>query len=42
MFYFFRHDKDRHVMVITDKNATFGPLPEPQLTIGRPRCGRVT
>ena len=31
MFYFFRHDKDRHVMVITDKNATFSALPEPQL-----------
>ena len=29
MFYFFRHDKDQHVMTITDKNATFGPLPEP-------------
>lgn len=34
IFYFFRHENDRHVMVITDKNATFSPLPEAQLAYG--------
>jgi type VI secretion system secreted protein VgrG len=44
MFYFFRHDKDKHVMTITDKNATFGPLPEPQLDYRSTtmRSGHVT
>lgn len=31
IFYFFRHDEDRHVMVIADKNASFRPLPDQQL-----------
>ncbi len=30
IFYFFRHDEDRHVMVIADKNASFRPLPDEQ------------
>ncbi|MGZ5901244.1 MAG: type VI secretion system tip protein TssI/VgrG, partial [Reyranella sp.] len=44
MFYFFRHDKDKHVMTITDRNATFGPLPEPQLDYRSTttRSGHVT
>ncbi len=31
IFYFFRHEESRHVMVIADKNASFKPLPQPQL-----------
>jgi type VI secretion system secreted protein VgrG len=31
IFYFFRHEEDRHVMVIADSNASFRALPEPQL-----------
>ena len=31
IFYFFRHEESRHVMVIADKNASFKPLPEPEL-----------
>jgi type VI secretion system secreted protein VgrG len=31
IFYFFRHDEDRHVMVIADKNVSFKPLPDQQL-----------
>lgn len=32
IFYFFRHEEGRHVMVIADKNAAFKPLPDPELT----------
>jgi type VI secretion system secreted protein VgrG len=32
IFYFFRHEESRHVMVIADKNASFKPLPQPELT----------
>lgn len=31
IFYFFRHEESRHVMVIADKNASFTPLPDQQL-----------
>ncbi len=31
IFYFFRHDEDRHVMVIADKNVSFQNLPDQQL-----------
>jgi type VI secretion system secreted protein VgrG len=31
IFYFFRHEENRHVMVIADKNASFKPLPSPEL-----------
>ena len=31
MFYFFRHEEDRHVMVIADKNVSFKALADPQL-----------
>src|SRR4051812_33783037 len=31
IFYFFRHDEDRHVMVMADKNVSFKPLPDQQL-----------
>lgn len=31
IFYFFRHDEDRHVMVVADKNAIFNALPTQQL-----------
>ena len=31
IFYFFRHDEDRHVMVIADKNVSFKSLPDQQL-----------
>jgi type VI secretion system secreted protein VgrG len=31
IFYFFRHDEDRHVLVIADKNVTFKTLPDRQL-----------
>ena len=31
LFYFFRHETNRHVLVIADSNATFRDLPEPNL-----------
>ena len=31
MFYFFRHDDDRHVLVIADKNVSFQDLRDPTL-----------
>ncbi len=31
IFYFFRHEEERHVMVIADKNVSFQPLPDQQL-----------
>src|SRR5262249_38803637 len=31
IFYYFRHEESRHVMVIADKNATFKALQEPEL-----------
>ena len=31
IFYFFRHEKDRHVLVIADRNVSFSALPDPQL-----------
>jgi type VI secretion system secreted protein VgrG len=34
IFYFFRHEKDRHVLVMADANASFRDLPEPRLTYG--------
>src|SRR5262249_49663592 len=34
IFYFFRHDEDRHVMVIADKNVGFNALPSQQLDYG--------
>lgn len=40
IFYFFRHDKDRHVMVITDKNATCSALRVPQL-LYQPTAARL-
>lgn len=30
-FYFFRHEKDRHVLVIADRNVAFDVLPDPRL-----------
>src|SRR5262245_2532314 len=31
IFYYFRHEENRHVVVIADKNATFKALQEPEL-----------
>jgi type VI secretion system secreted protein VgrG len=31
IFYFFRHEHDRHVLVIADKNVSFRPLPDSEL-----------
>jgi type VI secretion system secreted protein VgrG len=31
IFYFFRHEKDRHVLVIADRNVSFSALPDPLL-----------
>jgi type VI secretion system secreted protein VgrG len=31
IFYFFRHEDDRHILVIADKNVSFRPLPDQQL-----------
>src|SRR5262249_29539697 len=31
IFYFFRHEPDRHVLVIADKNVAFKGLPDQQL-----------
>ena len=31
IFYFFRHEKERHVLVIADHNVSFIDLPDPQL-----------
>jgi type VI secretion system secreted protein VgrG len=44
MFYFFRHEDDRHVLVIADKNVSFRPLPDPQLIYapGNLQSGHIT
>jgi len=45
IFYFFRHEDDRHVLVIADKNIGFRPLPDQQLIYappGDPRSGNIT
>ena len=44
IFYFFRHEKDRHVLVIADRNVSFGALPDPQLIYapGTTQSGHVT
>jgi type VI secretion system secreted protein VgrG len=44
IFYFFRHEKDRHVLVIADRNVSFDALPEPQLIYapGNLQSGHVT
>jgi type VI secretion system secreted protein VgrG len=34
IFYFFRHEKDRHVMIIADANSAFRDLSEPRLNYG--------
>ena len=42
--YFFRHEKDRHVLVIADRNVSFSALPDPQLIYapGTAQSGHVT
>jgi type VI secretion system secreted protein VgrG len=43
IFYYFRHEADRHVMVIADKNVTFKALPDQQLFYApESRRGHVT
>ena len=44
IFYFFRHEKDRHVLVIADRNVSFNALPDPQLIYapGTSQSGHVT
>ncbi len=44
IFYFFRHEKDRHVLVIADRNVSFNALPDPQLIYapGTAQSGHVT
>jgi type VI secretion system secreted protein VgrG len=44
MFYFFRHDGDRHVLVIADQNVSFQDLPDPTLihVSGNQPDGQVT
>ena len=34
IFYFFRHDNDRHVLVVADKNVSFTGRPDQQLVYG--------
>jgi type VI secretion system secreted protein VgrG len=31
IFYFFRHERDRHVLVLSDRNMSFSELPDPEL-----------
>jgi type VI secretion system secreted protein VgrG len=44
IFYFFRHEKDRHVLVIADSNVSFKPLPDQQLIYapGNLQSGHIT
>ena len=44
IFYFFRHENDRHVLVIADRNMSFNALPDPQLIYapGNAQSGHVT
>jgi type VI secretion system secreted protein VgrG len=44
IFYFFRHEKERHLLVIADPNVKFNALPDSQLTYapGDPQSGNVT
>jgi type VI secretion system secreted protein VgrG len=44
IFYFFRHEKERHLLVIADPNMKFNALPDPQLIYapGNPQSGHVT
>jgi type VI secretion system secreted protein VgrG len=44
IFYFFVHEKERHLLVIADRNVSFNALPDPQLTYapGNPESGPVT
>jgi type VI secretion system secreted protein VgrG len=44
IFYFFRHEKERHLLVIADPNVKFNALPDPQLIYapGNPQSGHVT
>jgi type VI secretion system secreted protein VgrG len=44
IFYFFRHENDRHVLVIADRNVSFSELPDPQLNYmpSTTRSGLVT
>ena len=44
IFYFFRHEKERHLLVIADRNVSFNDLPDPQLIYapGNSQSGHVT
>jgi type VI secretion system secreted protein VgrG len=45
IFYFFRHEDDRHVLVIADKNASFRSLPDQHLIYAppdNPQSGNIT
>jgi type VI secretion system secreted protein VgrG len=44
IFYFFRHDDDRHVLVMADSNVNFRDLPDPKLIYAPPnvQSGHVT
>jgi type VI secretion system secreted protein VgrG len=44
IFYFFRHEKERHLLVIADSNVSFNDLPDPQLIYapGNSQSGNVT
>ena len=44
IFYFFRHEKERHLLVIADPNMKFNTLPDPQLIYapGNAQSGHVT
>jgi type VI secretion system secreted protein VgrG len=43
IFYFFRHEKERHLLVIADRNVSFNDLPDPQLIYapGNSQSGQV-
>ncbi len=42
IFYFFRHEADRHVMVLADHNAAFKPVVEKNAVFGSASSGEVT
>jgi type VI secretion system secreted protein VgrG len=44
IFYYFRHEQDRHVLIIGDANVSFRDLPDPQQSYapGNLRSGNIT
>ena len=39
IFYYFRHEKDRHVLVLADQNATHADCPEKDVSVAAPERG---